>query len=65
MNKSCMTIRFTEDSNLHFAKFQGIHFLFQALIGKPKILKNIVKVLEDTEGNFHVQAHTNLPLKIC
>jgi hypothetical protein len=29
------------------------------------MLKNIVKVLEETEGNFHVQAHINLPLKIC
>lgn len=63
VNKSGMDL-----SYLNFAYFLILYHtlfgtIFQALIGKTTILKDIIRVLEDMEGNYYVQTHTNMLLK--
>ena len=61
-----MVLRFTEDSMLNFASipvichtFSGT--MFQAIIGMTTVMKKILKLLEEVEGNFYLRADPNVP----
>ena len=63
-----MDLRFTVDSTLNFPStpiirhtFSGT--MFQTLIGMTTVMKKILKLLEEMEGNFYLHADPNVPQK--